>query len=393
MEYLKSACHSLLRKRFRSALTIIGISIGVISVIVIGSIGHIGKQVISSQINGIGVDGISISRDINSSAPLEITDVADIESINGVAQAMPLVFEYTSIKLKNTDFTSVIWGIGNSAEKLISVFPIYGRLFNKSEISAGARVCIVDESYGKTTYKRTNIVGKTITVLLGNRFVDFKIVGVVKSGNGVLENMLGDLIPNFVYLPYTTMQSLTNKTSVSQIAVRSDSMTDLDSLSDTIVKRLESTHQTNGYMVSDFIKQKEQFNNILDIITLILTLIAGISLLVSGLSVMTIMLVSVGERTREIGIKKSIGATKSRILLEFLIESVVLCTLATGVGLTLGPVGILIGCLIFKIPFLIDLPLIIICLSVVVMTGVIFGVYPAFKASRLSPVEALRFDS
>ncbi|MCL2755314.1 MAG: FtsX-like permease family protein, partial [Oscillospiraceae bacterium] len=248
------------------------------------------------------------------------------------------------------------------------------------------------------SYGRSNVVGKTAQILLGGAYHEFEIVGVAKSGISSLQSALSGIIPNFVYVPISTMQMLTGKTGYDKIAVlineaQADSadgqkgdMQVIKSISNTIAQNKGSN---SGLIVSNLLQQKKGLENILSTITIVLSLIAGISLLVSGLTVMTTMLVSVNERKREIGIKKSIGAKDMDIAREFLLESVAISGMGSAIGAALGLAVTAAGCVVLGISFTLDLTPVLMAAAFAVGLGGLFGVYPAVKAAKLEPIEAL----
>ena len=162
-----------------------------------------------------------------------------------------------------------------------------------------------------------------------------------------------------------------------------------------LAQRLEEAvnrqHQLDrGFKASDLTRQKDSLNRLLEIVTLALSAVAAVSLVVAGLGIMTVMVVSVQERTREIGIKKSLGATQGMILLEFLMEALLLAVAGSLVGLAAGLGGVWIGCQVFSLQMRLDIPLLLISILVSVLTGALFGAYPALLAARMRPVDALR---
>ena len=195
-----------------------------------------------------------------------------------------------------------------------------------------------------------------------------------------------------VYIPYTTLQDLTGRDNLNQIAVRVSEQENVELAETRIVQALERSSGQSGYRTDNLAVQKERLGSLMDIVTLILTAISGISLLVSGLGIMTIMLVSVTERTREIGIKKAIGASRSRILMEFLAEAMIISFLGGAFGILLGYAAVTAGMALMGVAPVIDGSTIAFLMLFSMATGVLFGVYPALKASRLRPVDALRME-
>ncbi len=394
VQCIKSGIKNIFRKKMRSLLTISGVAIGVVSVLIISSIGDIGKHTINQELESVGIGGLALGTDKTvTGKELGTKELDLIRSQSPVEDAMPLLMQYTGAVTKGNTGKCLVWGISSSAANIISLNVKYGRLVNQSDLNSMANVCVVDESFAQETYKRGNIVGKTISVLLGNGYEEFEVVGVVETGGNVLQSLLGEYVPTFVYLPFTTMQQLTGRTGFDQIAVKLKSDIDPDTASAGLVKILEAENKITGSItVENLNSHKEQLNHILDIVTMVLSVIGGISLVVAGLSIMTVMLVSVHERTREIGIKKSIGASKSAILLEFLAESLFITLIGSLAGTAVGMIAVILGSLVLGLDILFNLRLILFCIGFAIVIGVLFGVYPAMKAANLKPVDALRSE-
>ena len=209
----------------------------------------------------------------------------------------------------------------------------------------------------------------------------------------MLQNFIGSYIPNFVYVPYSTMQQLLGKNSFDQIAVKLKSGTDVDKTGDMLVQSLNRTNgSSNAFVSNNLMKQRDSLSNILGVVTLILSSVGAISLLVASLSIMTVMLVSVNERTREIGIKKSIGARKKDILLEFMFEAVLITLFGSLFGILAGYGISYLGASYFGFALGIRLDIMALAVGFSVLTGMIFGVYPAMKAAKMNPVDALRME-
>lgn len=388
---IKYCFRGLFHHKLRALLTMSSIAIGVFSIVVISTIGQIGEKNISAQLNGMGMDGIVISADTGNG--LQEHDLLALQKITGVSNAMPLIGIYTQIQILHLEKECMLWGVNEDANQVISLTPVHGRLIHQGDVATGAPVCVIDEQLALETYQRSNVVGKTISVNTGRGYEKLTIVGVVQNGVNLLQNMLGDVIPAFVYTPYTIVWNAGNSKTFSQIVLKlRDNIT-----TDSLNQNIQQTLQTQGSLsfnqtanVKDLLAQKTQLNDILHNITMILSLIGGISLIISGISIMTVMLVSVNERTREIGIKKAIGASNINILTEFLWEAFFI-TLVGGIGgILAGAICILIGCRFFDISFYISIENLIQILIFTLCIGLTFGIYPAFQAAKLKPVDALR---
>jgi len=202
---------------------------------------------------------------------------------------------------------------------------------------------------------------------------------------------MGSYIPNFVYVPYTTMQNNIGTANFSQIAVKIKNAYDEETAGRNIIKMMERNSNMQGaYSFTNMAQQKENITNIINIFSSVLTAVGIISLFVAGLSIMNVMLSAVTERTREIGIKKALGATRSMIVREFLFEAVILTLIGALAGILAGEVISFAGVAVLGLTPVFQIDKMIEILFFSVGVGAIFGIYPAFKASNLKPVEALR---
>ena len=198
-DFIKTAFKNLGRKRIRSILTIVGIAIGVASVIMISNISQCGTTAITTELESLGLGGLMISPSPDvSGATLEQSDLSVIKSCSGVEEATPVVVQTTDVSAVNVESKALIWGIDHTADRIISLNVLYGRLFNQKDISSNANVCFVDENFSNSAYHRSNIIGKTISIVCGGVEEDFTVIGIVKTGSGLLQNMLGDYIPTFI---------------------------------------------------------------------------------------------------------------------------------------------------------------------------------------------------
>ena len=388
---------NVFRAKTRSALTISAIAVGVFAVVLISAAGAAGRAQISKTLETMGINSILVQHE-NTFAPpaLNQDDITAISRLSGVDKAMPLMASINKAELLNESINCFTWGINANAKEIISLEALHGRLITTEDTAGRKMVCVIDEEIAIAGYGRSNVVGKNARILLGGAYHDFEIVGVAKSGISSLQSALSGIIPNFVYVPISTMQMLTGRNAYDKIAVLITDQGDSPNASDKAVIAAinntvtQSRGANSGLIVSNLLQQKKGLENILSTITIVLSLIAGISLLVSGLTVMTTMLVSVNERKREIGIKKSIGARDFDIACEFLLESLAISGMGSLIGAALGVGVTAIGCVLLGIDFAIDATPVLLAVGFAVGLGGLFGAYPAVKAARLAPIEALR---
>ncbi|MEE1282511.1 MAG: ABC transporter permease [Acutalibacteraceae bacterium] len=383
---------SLFRKKGRSILTILGVAIGVCSVIIISSIGTFGTTAVNNELDCLGMGGLTIATKKNN-IDLSENELKAIRGASGVMSATPVYMENSeAISSFGKSENSIVWGIDDNAKDIVSLQLMYGREINKSDISENSSVCMVDQTFAQSMFGKDNAVGHKISLIIKGNTEIFTIIGVIKTGSGLLQSAMGNYVPNFVYIPYTTMQTLTGATNYSQIITKANPEVNLTSLATKLENTLTFLNgaDPNSYTITNLAKQKESLTNILSIVTSILSAVGAVSLVVAGLSIMTVMLVSVGERKREIGIKKAIGATRFIIVREFLCEALTLSIIGCIVGILISFSLVTIGSKLLDVTISINLKTVsITCLFSVVM-GAVFGAYPALIAAKLNPAETLR---
>lgn len=375
----------------RSVLTVTGIAIGVFAIVLISVLGETGSAKISKAVSDMGINSVMVQAQNSEESDLSDEDVAALAQISGVRKAMPLMGSYTEELMLDSEGDCMVWGVSEDAREIISLTALHGRLIDRGDIAGQKNVCVIDEEIALGAYGRSNVVGKTVSLYLGGSRRDFEIVGVAGSGISPLQNMLSGIVPRFVYIPYTTMQSLTGRRGYDKIAVLTEPDANSEKLAEQITDRLERTRgEADGISVNNLQQNKTTLDGILLTVKLLLSGVAGISLVVSGITVMTTMLARVGERRREIGIKKAIGAKNRTLAAEFLGESLVLTAVGGIFGIAAGFLVSWTGCSVLGVAMKADIPLILAAFAAAVLTGAAFSVYPAMKAAAMKPVDALK---
>jgi len=378
---------SLMRKRKRTILTALSIAIGVCSVVMISSLGNAGTALINEELDQLGLDGMVIScNEAVSDIRLDQQVCEAVSAMDMVDAAAGLCMETGKIRMHGLISTAVAWGVSSNYNNVMSIPLVYGRYIDNHELMYGKNVCLLDLESAKEFYRRGNIVGKTLSFECDGSKKDFEIVGIVKAGGTGLQNMLGEYIPSFLYIPVTAMNEITGKSGFSQISIKiTDDPANMNT--EAVTKKVEEISGLYGSVsVENLSKQNERLSVMLQSVTKVLSLIAAISLVVAAVGTMTVMISSVKERTREIGIKKSIGCTEKRIMLEYLIEAVMISAIGGIIGSTAAFVIVQIISLFIPIEITGTGTATLIC----VMLGTIFGVIPAKQASSMNPIESLR---
>ena len=384
-EYIKIALMNIRSNKGRSILTMLGIIIGITSVIMIISIGDGVKGQVNDELNAMagGLIGIYVN---NEHSEEEVYfDSDDFEAIKekvpGVKGVTPVYTMYGSAIGKKGEFTAYASGGTESMEFYQSEPIIAGHYFTASDYYSGNKVCVVPEQAAKKMFGTTDVVGLTIEVTLYGTTQDLRIVGVRQDSAAAMFSMYGDMIN--IELPLSVLSA--------SYGLYFGEFTDFMIISDSPAESVQVA-QSSINLLEGRQDQISEINSVLGSISIFVVIVAAISLLVGGIGVMNIMLVSVTERTREIGIRKSLGARTGSILLQFLSESAIITLLGGIIGIILGVTGaILIGGVIgFSARIQPSTVLIASLFSAGV--GIFFGIYPARKAAKLSPIEALRHE-
>ena len=330
-EYIKMAVHNITANKGRSFLTMLGIIIGIASVIAIVSIGEGTKNQMNSEIDDIGGGQIAVSVSNDAMTAEEYITAEDVEAIReldgieGVNVTDSFDGETTTGK---GNFTLMVTGEGPDAKLLNNAVMKHGVYFGENEVQEGKNVCVLSDSDAKRLFGTDDVVGMSLDVNCYGLTKSLRICGVTtQKENGTFVSYTYDGMPVTINVPYTTMNEFTGVSDYFySVTIQADKSLNTQNIADKAVKLLEKRHQCAGedyFQVQSFQDIMSSLNQMLDMVTAFISFVAGISLLVGGIGVMNIMLVSVTERTREIGIRKSLGAKTSSIMLQFLAEAAI----------------------------------------------------------------------
>jgi len=402
-ESFLTAFDSIFANKLRSVLTMLGVIIGVAAVIALLSIGNGISEDITGQLNSIGTNLIFISTDFDNSNGYQALSLADVAALSDPLSA-PDLGEVAAIVQGNQN---VLFG-GESVQTTVAgITGNYLQVNNLDEFQVGdgltgndlatnARVAVLGAGIATDFFGEGFPVGQAVKI----NGVSYEVVGVLtESGGGIT----GDTDDN-VYIPLTTAQSRlypertrSGEKAVSSIRVEAASAEQVDAAIEQITETLRDQHgivyaADDDFTIFDQASLLDTANQITGTLTAFLGAIAGISLLVGGIGIMNIMLVSVTERTREIGIRKAIGALKRDILAQFLLESLVLSLIGGALGILLGWGISSAARAALDVATVIDPGTVVLSVSFAAGVGLIFGIYPAWRAARLRPIEALRYE-
>jgi putative ABC transport system permease protein len=393
------ALRDIRRNLMRSFLTILGIIIGVGAVITMVTLGNGTTEQVKEQISSMGSNMLMITPgkrlgpgQSSSTVPFKLSDGEAIaREINSVSAVAPV--STTSVKaiFSNQNWTTQITGSNNQYFKVTNRQIKEGREFNDSEIRIGTPVCIIGETVIKKLFGSQDPVGERIRL----EKLTCEIVGVLE-GKG--QSSMGTDQDDIVIIPLALYQrriSGNQDVNLIQISIKEGVSTEKAKTDITQLMRERrhlSDSDDDNFTVMDMKEIINMLTGTTKMMTGLLSAVAAVSLLVGGIGIMNIMLVSVTERTREIGIRLAIGAFEKEVLMQFLVESVVLSSLGGLTGIILAIVGSILLSSLLKVPFVFNLEIVVIAFLFSAAVGVIFGYFPALKAARLDPIEALRHE-
>ena len=396
-ENFKMALDSILSNKMRSFLTMLGIIIGISSVISIVALGQGGQEAINSQFLAIGTNNVNITIDATKAGQSDYFNLQDVKSLKDKISTV----QYAGVQINKTVLASsdkiiksgAISGGDADYPYLRNIEMSYGRFYSDKEVSEAKNVAVITDDSAKLLFGYEDCVGKQIKVGANSTTKTLTIIGVTKTTSFFAQGKNQKVT---IYVPITYLQTMySEKFQISSITLTATSQGTTEIAGNQAKNLLSVLHGNKNrdlYTVDNAFKSLAQISQILGIFTTFIGAVAGISLLVGGIGVMNIMLVSVTERTREIGLRKSIGATTWNILMQFLIEAVIISLIGGIVGLALGiAIAEIAGYFVNVVPTL-SIPIIFAVILFSSLIGIFFGIYPANKAAKLNPIDALRYE-
>ena len=388
----KMAVKAIAGNKMRSFLTILGVVIGVVAIVVLVSIGQGANSSVVESIEGMGTNLITANINARRTNPIDLDSLNELALNEAISYAAPISSVSGTVKAGATTYDDgVVQGTTPGYESIRNWTVAEGRFLQQPDIDNRSFVAVIGSEAATEMYGTTHAVGETFSL---NGYT-LTVVGVLaqvgSSASGSNDNQ--------ILIPFTLAQRLSNQTSISSFYVSAASSSQVEQAQAAVESYLEkafANYNTNSfgtqYSVFNQSEMLSTLSETTNTLTLMLGGIAAISLLVGGIGIMNIMLVSVSERTREIGIRKAIGAARGNILMQFLIESLVVSLMGGLLGLAISVAAVKALAPVLQMTLTIPVNVAWMAIGFSVFIGVVFGMYPANKASKLRPIEALHYE-
>lgn len=386
LQAMGMAIGSILSNKMRSFLTMLGIIIGIFSVIILISIGEGTKKQISEQIQSLGTNLITISITGNRNIQVTTEEITALKEKSGIQDIAPTITGNVTAKAGDKNMNTSVEATIPTYEDIRNIHPSQGRFLVQNDLDNRYKVAVVGVTVADEIFGTRDIVGKILTINGNN----FSVIGVLEEKGSTM----GGSSDNKIIIPLTTAQRFLKNKNIRTFYVESSSAdlvnTAMESLQEFMLKK--SNNDSKTFRVFNQTELLSTVTKNSDNMTMMLGGIAAISLLVGGIGIMNIMLVSVTERTREIGIRKALGAKRKAILTQFLIEAIVISGIGGLLGVALGIIGSNLVGKIMGMSLLVSLNVVVVAFGFSTFIGILFGLYPAGKASKMNPIDALRYE-
>ena len=391
IQSLKMAMKSISGNKTRAFLTMLGIIIGVVALVVLVSLVNGATSSVTDTISDLGNNLLTVTVSDDKGAPVKLSDLEEWAKEDGIGLVAPSASTSATIKSDSESDSVTVYGTTNSYYEVEGLNLLLGRFIKSTDVDNNNYICVINETTATDLIGYLDCVGEEVSI----NGMKFTVVGVLEDNDSSLTSVFGSG-SMVAYIPYTTLLRLSSSvsTDITEFYISADADQDTadaeTAITQILMERFEEDE--DAFSVSTQNVLEDTVSSITSVFTVLLGGIAGISLLVGGIGIMNIMLVTVTERTREIGIRKAIGATRGEILRQFLMEAVVLCMMGCAIGIFISWVILQLASVVVTsliLNFKMNGTVVLIAVGFCFLIGVVFGLYPANKAAKMKPIDAL----
>ena len=393
MMTLRMALRSIGSNKMRAMLTMLGIIIGVVALVVLVSLVNGATSSVTDAVSSLGTDMLTVTISDDKGLPIGLETLSNwTQKESGIGLTAPSITASVTGKYASDNETFTIYGTNAFYDDIAGLKISMGRFLNSADVESHTRACVLSYTAATELIGYMDCVGEQVS-FNGTKFT---VVGVLSDSESITTSMRSSGYT--AYIPYTSLMRLSDSVTeaVTSFVISAPEGGSIDDTETEITEilMLRFADDDDAFTVSSMNIMEDAMSSITSILSLLLGGIAGISLIVGGIGIMNIMLVTVTERTREIGIRKAIGATHGAILRQFLTEAVVLCMLGCAIGIFLSWTILRIAAVIassLSMSFSLNGPVVAIAVAFCIFIGVVFGLYPANKAAKMKPIDALHY--
>ena len=393
IQTLKMALKSIGSNKLRAFLTMLGIIIGVMALVILVSLVNGTTTSVTDKISDLGTNTITVTVSDNKGYPIYMRNLSELKKNSSVGDIAPYQSDNYTAKYKGSSTTLSVYGTTSNYYDVQGLKLLLGRFIKTADVDNHTNICVINETAATELLGYTDVVGEIISI---NK-INFKIVGILEDDDNSLTSIFGSG-NQVAYIPYTSLVRLSDSISeevTGMYVTAAEGYTTEDtaeSLKAALLERFEEDEDAFSVSTTDALE--ETMSSVTSALTMLLGGIAAISLIVGGIGIMNIMLVTVTERTREIGIRKAIGADRGVILQQFLLEAVVLCMIGCIIGIFLSWVILKVISIVvsgMNIVFNMNIMVVLVAVVFCFIIGIVFGLYPANKAAKMKPIDALHY--
>ena len=388
-DIIRLAYKNVMSSRIKGILSVISVCIGIASVALVSGIGWGVSKQIDDELSRINT-GATVLQTVNDTFGDD--EINEIKNTSGIKGAGPLIFEFGKLYAKTQSMDTLVVGIDKDFSEIFDIKTLHGFELGKEEKAFENYQVIVDNELAEKLYYRTNIIGKKIQLGYGQGVREYEVVGVIQSPKAGIETLIGQKFPAMVYIPYQTVNDTYGENKVSIVALTCENEDEYDEITSTLVRKLNYNSDGGKYQLENISSYAEMVSEITDIVAIMISCVAGISVIVGGIGMMSSMISNIESRKTEIGIYTALGINRGDILKIYICESVMISAAGGLLGIMISIAAVYFVERMGIVNVNLDATALAVSYIIAVLWGIMFGYIPAKKAASLRPMDAIRWE-